>query len=361
MSEGKPALTWLSMVGVLLLFLSIDVRLAMAVLRAQPPGVDWAPLWAAARLPAAHADRLYDFAWITRAQAPLIGTISGLRPFVYPPSALPVFAPFARLPVLPSYIAWTALTGALYLVAASRLTGRWWTVPLMPPVVLAALTGQTGFLLGGMMMLGLEMLEKRPVRAGLLLGMATAIKPQLFLLVPVALIVARDWRALAGWGAGGAAMLLVSLLLFGAGAWLDWIAALPRFQVLFERSPTLVASAISPYALARRMGWPAAWVLASAAVPALAAVWNTFRRRGGVARRLIALVGGALLVSPYAMNYELAVLVPAIVAGARHSLRGMVLLLVVGLSVPFGFGCWGLLAAMLSLVGQRNAAPLSRR
>jgi uncharacterized membrane protein len=68
-----------------------------------------------------------------------------------------------------------------------------------------------------------------------------------------------------------------------------------------------------------------------------------------VSDRLIALVGGALLISPYAMNYELALLVPAIAAGARNNVRGAALLLVVGLSVPFGLGFWGLVAVMLSL------------
>ncbi len=350
----------LLMLGTLLLFLGIDVRLAIAVLGAQPPGVDWSPLWAAARVPPGHASGLYDFARITRAQAPLIGLVSGLRPFVYPPSALPVFAPFAPLPVLPSYVLWTAATGAFYLAAASGLSRRWWMLPLMPPVILVALTGQTSFLLGGMMILGLLLLDRRPVWAGLILGLATAIKPQICVLVPIALIVAQNWRALFGWGGGGAAMLLLSLALFGWGAWADWLAALPRFQALFRDSPMLVDAAVTPYALAQRSGiagWP---VFAIATMLALAAIWATFRRECDPADRLIALAGGALLLSPYAMNYELALLAPAIVAKARHTPLGAALLLAFGLSVPFGLGMWGLAAAMLSLAAGRLPPPVRR-
>lgn len=346
----------LATLAVLLLFLGVDVRLCIAILGAQPPGVDWAPLWAAARVPVADPSRLYDFARITRAQAPLIGIVSGVRPFVYPPSALPVFAPFALLPVLPSYIAWTVATGAFYLATSSRLGASWWLLLLAPPVVLAALVGQTSFLLGGMAILALQMLERRPALAGTILGAATAIKPQLFVLVPVALLVARDWRALLCWAAAGAAMVLLSLALFGTDAWAAWAAALPRFRALVESSPTLIDEAITPYALARRMGLPGWWLLAAAAIPALAAVWATFRRDGNPSDRLIALVGGALLVSPYAMNYELALLVPALIAGARNSPAGTVLLLAVGLSVPFGVAALGLMAALLSLA----AMPLHR-
>src|SRR6185503_2638874 len=48
-------------------------------------------------------------------------------------------------------------------------------------------------------------------------------KPQLCLLVPVALIAARQWRALAWAIATGIVLVATSLAVFGAGAWLDFI------------------------------------------------------------------------------------------------------------------------------------------
>jgi hypothetical protein len=51
-----------------------------------------------------------------------------------------------------------------------------------------------------------------------------------------------------------------------------------------------------------------------AAVPAaLIGVWLSFRS-DDVPRRVLALLGGALLISPYAMDYEVALLVPAVLA-----------------------------------------------
>jgi hypothetical protein len=339
-----------------LLFVGIDVRIAIELSGAQPLGVDWSPLWAAARLPAAEVRSLYDFAAITQAQEPLIGTISGVRPFVYPPSALIIFLPFAMLPILPSYLAWIGATGTFYLAAASRLSELWWLLLVMPPVVLAGLIGQTGFLIGGLIVTGLHLLDRYPAWAGAAFGVATAVKPQMLILVPIALIVAQHWRALLFWGASGIAMVLLSMALFGIGVWIDWVAALPRFQAVIQNNPTLLANAIAPYALAQRLGHAGWWVFAPVAALASAAVWVTFRRGDRPADRLIALVGGAIMLSPYAMNYELALIAPALVAGAISDGRRAALLHVVALSLLLGFGFWGLLLAMIAVIAQSDAA-----
>jgi hypothetical protein len=337
------------MICVLLLFLFVDAMTFKAMIAVQPLGVDWSPLWAGWRVGSADPSSLYDFARITAAQEPLIGRVSGCRPFVYPPSALLVFAPFAFAPIALSYAAWVLATGALYVAAARKIGAQWWLLLLMPPVFFAALVGQTSLLLGGMILLGLHFLEKRPQLAGIILGVATAIKPQLMLLLPLALLLSKSWRAMFFWAASGAIMVLAATALLGTTVWLDWIAALGRFQAFFEGSDSLVRNAITPYAAAQRLGIASPAVIATVAVPALAGIWWTFGRGSCVARRLIALVGGALLISPYAMNYELALLAPAIAAGAGKDLRRVSLLLVVGLSASFGFGLAGLAAAMFSL------------
>jgi hypothetical protein len=349
------------MVGVLLLFLFVDAMTLKAMIAVQPLGVDWSPLWAGWRVGSADPSSLYDFAKITAAQEPLIGLVSGSRPFVYPPSALLVFAPFAVAPIALSYAAWVLATGAVYVAAARKIGAQWWLLLLTPPVFFAASVGQTSLLLGGMILLGLHFLEKRPELAGIILGAATAIKPQIMLLLPVALLLSRNWRALFFWAGSGAVMILASMVLFGAAVWLDWLAALRQFQSMFESDASLLRNAITPYAAAQRSGYASPMVLAAAAIPALAGIWWTFGRKSNVAHRSIALVGGALLLSPYAMNYELALLAPAIVAGAGKDLRHAILLLVVGLSVSFGFGLLGLAAAIFSLAARPPAAEPGRQ
>ena len=110
--------------------------------------------------------------------------------------------------------------------------------------------------------------------------------------------------------------MLVSALLFGAAAWTDWIAAVPRFQHMVMTSWGLERGMITPTALGHTLQLdPAAqdiWRLAFGLGAAVMA-WMVFRRSADPARRLAALLGGGLFVTPYAMHYDAALLV----AGGR--------------------------------------------
>jgi hypothetical protein len=59
------------------------------------------------------------------------------------------------------------------------------------------------------------------------------------------------------------------------------------------------------------------WRLAFAAA-AVVIVWTVFRRTDDLARRLTALLGGSLFVTPYAMHYDAALLVPAAALMLTH-------------------------------------------
>src|SRR5258708_38455074 len=65
--------------------------------RHQAAGVDFSCFWAGAKVAWHGAARLYDFRYITELQGWPLGPES-LRPFIYPPSALFLFLPFAISP-----------------------------------------------------------------------------------------------------------------------------------------------------------------------------------------------------------------------------------------------------------------------
>ena len=293
---------WATSLGLFAVFVVMDVRLVSLVLRSQPLGLDFLPVWTAKRV---DPSQVYDFALMTSRQAWLY--VGKIRPFVYPPSALLVLQPFLWPPYWIAYAVFMAASGGLYLWAGRRL-GASWLMVVPSPVVLVALAGQLTFLIGGLVMLAIT-LPKRPWLAGLLFGVAGAIKPQLLVLLPVALAVEGNWRTFVATGVTATALVAASLVL--GVSWLAWAQALPRFQDLVEADPRLVASAISPYAA---WGWPA---LLAAVPPALAMVWLAFRR-DRPAERVLALLGGAMLVSPYVMNYEFALIVPALLALDRR-------------------------------------------
>jgi hypothetical protein len=168
------------------------------------------------------------------------------------------------------------------------------------------------FLVGGLALLGLT-LQRRPVLAGVLWGLAASIKPQLLILLPVALAAGGNWKAMASTGLTGAAICGASVTILGVGPWLDWLQALGRFQRLIFGDAALTADAITPYAFLTGMNLDGAWAFLLAPL-VLVAVWFTFRKPADPADQAIALLGGALLISPYAMNYELALLAPALAA-----------------------------------------------
>lgn len=280
-------------------FLLRGVLLCRLLLMAQPAGLDFLPLWTVARIDPARA---YDFAYVTAQQAWLY--VGDPRPFIYPPSALPFLRPFGALPFWVAYPAFVAMGGALFLWASRRLGADWRLLILPPPILLVALAGQVTFLIGGLVTAALT-LKNRPLLAGVLLGVAGAIKPQMLVLLPLALIVERNWRTFVTTGATAALIALGAVLL--GGDWGAWLAALPRFTALVAADRGLVATTLTPFA---------AWGVASLVVTvpiAAAGVWLAFRR-GEAAHRVLALLGGALLVSPYVMNYEIALLVPAVLA-----------------------------------------------
>jgi len=130
--------------------------------------------------------------------------------------------------------------------------------------------------------------------------------------LPLALLAEGRWRTMISAGVTGFALCVLSAAVWGAGAWVEWLSAVHRFQteVVFD-NPALVEDAITPYAWLQTWGVPGAWAYLLAPVAA-GFVWTTFRRSQDVADRLIAVFAAAIMVSPYAMHYEAALLAPAV-------------------------------------------------
>src|SRR5438874_1214094 len=75
-------------------------------------------------------------------------------------------------------------------------------------------SGQNGFLTAALLVGGFGLLRRQPGFAGALLGVLT-YKPQFWLLVPIALTAARQWRAFASAVIAAAVMALLSLAVLG--------------------------------------------------------------------------------------------------------------------------------------------------
>ncbi len=169
--------------------------------------------------------------------------------------------------------------------------------------------GQNGFLstifLGG----GLLLIDTYPFWGGALLGLMS-YKPQLGLLIPVALVAGRRWQALLGATVAAAGLFLASLLVFGSNLWtafwhnLHHASGVMDSEVLWSKMPSI-------FAAARFTGFnyhQALLVQGIAAMGVAGAVASIWRRDQPLALRGSVLVVGALLATPYAFEYDLALL-----------------------------------------------------
>jgi Glycosyltransferase family 87 len=347
--------TWLSFSGVLLVCF---VLLDFILLSIFGYGGDWSPLWVAGRLARSDPAGLYDFAMVTKLQLPILGDVL-VRPFVYPPSALLLFAPLSVIPFWIS-LACVSIGWSLCLaLASSRAETDRLLLLVSPPVVLAAMTGQPTLLVAALAAAGFTRLKSDEVSAGVLLALAAMLKPTLLLMAPVGLLTGRHWRALASAGVTACAIVILSTMLFGVAPWLAWIGALPRFREVFDSFPALYRNGITPYAFALRMGFASDWVTLPMLTLATGITGAAFMRTDEWRARFVLVLGGSLLASPYAMNYELAAFAPVVLTMRRERLTDLWLPIVWASALFANASLVGLVAiyawAVVRAFGNRSA------
>jgi len=160
---------------------------------------------------------------------------------------------------------------------------------IVPPVVLAISPGQTSLMVGAAMIGGWLLRQDRPRLAGLLFAVAVCFKPQAMILAPV--VLWGQWR-LVRWALIGCLALVLASFVFGPGLWLQWPHALADFSPV-----TAATDRVNPSALAA-----SPWLAAALALLGLYIAWTW--------RDLTGLVAGALCLTPYAHQYDLAPLAP---------------------------------------------------
>ena len=281
-----------------------------ALVRDLALGSDFMFLWTGARVALAHPERLYDFDFIAKTNKALLGEPHVGR------VPLPAVEPAAFGALRPGAVPlglWR-LDGAhrrTVLLGRAAAGAPWWFIAF-PQIAVVAAYGQTSFLVGGLILAGLT-LRKREVLAGVLFGLAGAFKPQFLILLPIALAADRQWRAMVFAALTAGVLVAMTAAAPGPPVWLAWLASMPRYEHQYGLNPVMLVRNLTPFAWLATHGLQGAWAYALAP-PAIAAVWLTFRRTRRAAERSLALIGATLLVIPYALNYEMALLAPAAAA-----------------------------------------------
>jgi hypothetical protein len=338
----------------------------------RPDLTDFSAVWTAGRLALSGAAlSAYDGAAQHAAEIATIGHgFAGFYGWPYPPSFFFPAAGLASMPYAWAFGAWAAAGLALYGLSVAAVARHWSAalVAFASPWALAnLLVGQNGFLTAGLVALVLLTLERRPVLAGVLLGLLT-YKPQFGLLFPLALAVRGQWRTFAWAAATTLGLLGLSSIVFGPETFIAFLRNLPQTnQDLVSNGGVGWGKLQSVYGLARGLGAPLAvgWavqglVTATAAL-ATAIIW---RSRAPFELRAACLALAAVIATPYVFAYDLPILAVPLAFLWRQRRFDRVeyaLLAVVGLAmVPYLFGpVPSGLAASLAIgvaIGRRAAA-----
>lgn len=283
---------------------------------ANPTDRDFISFWGAAQL-ALTGDPAgaYDQSKLHAVQAAVVTFVNGDgMPFPYPPAFLALVAPFALMPFAASMALWSASTFALFFVAIRRMFPESGLLAAaFPPVFFNAAIGQNAFLTAAIFICGMLLLQRRPFAAGLLLG-CLVIKPQLGLLLPVALLAAGQWRAIAGAAVSSIGLLVLGAALFGMAATEAWLAQMPLYVSIGRDGLVGWHKMASVYAAMRQIG--AGMELAFAvhltvAAGAAAAVWLAWRSKADLLAKASVLAAATMLASPYVFPYDALLLVIA--------------------------------------------------
>lgn len=279
----------------------------------RPFGDDFINYWSGAFL-AWHgrAADIYNMAAFHAFEQSVTGAPIQAYHYSYPPVLLLLTAPLAFTPYVPGLFLWLVASWyAFYraLKLAMPDGGAMLMALATPAVLINAIGGQNGAWTAALFGFGLSLLERRPALAGGLLGLLI-YKPQLGLLIPVALLAGRHWRATASAVIVASALLTTSWLWFGADVWSDYLRNLGELrQVILEDGAGVWHRFVSVFVMARRLGAPVGLAYAAqtltgiAVLIAVAMVWRRKETPAGVKNANLLLA--TCLATPYLQDYDL--------------------------------------------------------
>ena len=292
----------------------------------RPLGTDFSSFHAAGRL-ALEGRNAFDQDALYRMEQSAFGSATRYYAFSYPPIFLLPSAALAMLPYGPALAVWLALTFGFYLAAMAILQARFDAAPqsekplfllmaaAFPGVFVNLSHGQNGFLAAGLMTMGLVLLDRRPLAAGLCFGLL-AFKPQLGILIPFALAAGGRWKSFAAAAAAVVTLMLASILIFGLEIWRGFFGAMAfSRQAILENDGVGYAKMISIFAAARLWHAPLSLsygLQAAGSVAVALLVMRLWQSAADIRLKGAALCLGALLVTPFALDYDLMLLAPAL-------------------------------------------------
>ncbi len=277
-------------------------------------GVDFRVFWAAAQL-AIQGEPLATF------DMARLGTVHNVEPdawmpWLYPPGYLLLLMPLGGMPFSVAFLVATLLSIALIGMAVRGFVGGslpvWLAMTLAPAYIPTLILGQNSLLwLAGLVAALWALQKQRWILAGVFIGCLT-LKPQLGLLLPVALLAAGLWRTILSAIVTTVVLAVVPTFVFGLEYWpllVDRLAEQGEGVVLSIENLFLM---VGPFYLLGLFGASPEWtiliqwaiIVVSAVIVAL--LWRSDRVSFDV--KAAGLLLAMLLSAPYLWYYEAAMM-----------------------------------------------------
>ena len=244
-----------------------------------------------------------------------------LHAWSYPPHALLLVWPFGFLDYRLGLLAYWALGLTAFVFATTTLLktrgGQEHSSLLFAAVVAFVLLGietaQNGLFTAAFLLLGVAWARSRVILAALAFALLTT-KPQLGVLIPLWMLAERNWRLLTSTTVATALFVGLSIAVFGADAWVGYIESTIPYQqfVLTDWQGIFLPMMPTPFGAGRVLGFDAStayllhWTVAAFS---LVLVGVLLIRLEDAGLRLLAVVSGTFLVSPYAFSYDMGAMV----------------------------------------------------
>ncbi|MDG5467587.1 glycosyltransferase family 87 protein [Deltaproteobacteria bacterium IMCC39524] len=293
----------------------------------RPLGTDFTSFYSAAQLAIdGQAPLAYDFSAQFKAERVALGPeLEDFYSFSYPPTFILMLMPLGALPYLLALFVWQGLTLLLFVSMVVKLAGRHEAIILtlaFPAVFVTLGHGQNAFLTAGLFTGALYYLDRKPILAGLLIGLLT-FKPHLGVLIPIVLIASCRWRVFFSACISAVSFILVSWVALGTKTWSAFFASTGKTASVLNEGMVSFYKMQSLYTSLRAIGLDTeiAYVLhgSLALFAAIVVLW-VWRQDVDLRLKSAALGTGSLLISPFLLDYDLTLLAVPIACLASYGL-----------------------------------------
>jgi arabinofuranan 3-O-arabinosyltransferase len=282
-----------------------------------PRCIDFGFFWLSGRLAVAgQTSEIFHFPAWSAVQGAFFspGSCPNFNRFFYPPTLLFLTYPLGLMPYVVALGVWIVASCTFYLGAVYAIISKRAALCAAASIAFVTLSnvlmGHNGFFSAALIGLSLVFMERRPVLSGVFLGLLT-YKPHFGLLFPIGLLASRNWRAIGSAALITAVLAVLAWIAFGYEGWAEFINAFtergsdlgpahgvhPRLQSIFG---IVYWTGVSPW-----IAWSAQLAVS---VITTFGIWILWAKPISYNLKAAALCAGILLVSPYALFYDLPIL-----------------------------------------------------